>query len=170
MKRFYTIYIYTLYLLKENEKIENIFRDLLDSKCNDLILSKLYLSEFNSFYKNIRISDGIKFKLRDKLINSSENYHQLLIAFSLTSEFVNKNIVKILDIICQNYGKIYDICFRQKKQILIKNYINYINQTVNDNLLKIQELINIILTNKKQKKYKLISFPIDIFYFFYRKK
>ena len=163
LKRFYTIYIYTLYLLKQNIKIENIFKDLLENECDNLILSKLYITEFHSFYKSIHISNDIKLKLIDKLINSSEDYNHLSVALSLISDFIKKNFVKMLEIICKNYGKINDICFREKKRVNIKDYIS---QSTDDNLNKIQEFFNIIFTNKKQLKYNSISFSIDILYFF----
>ena len=163
LKRFYTIYIYTLYLLKQNIEIENIFKDLLENEYDNLILSKLYITEFHSFYKNIQISNDIKLKLIDKLINSSEDYNHLSVALSLISDFIKKNFVKMLEIICKNYGKINDICFREKKRVNIKDYTN---QSADDNLNKIQEFFNIIFTNKKQLQYQSISFSIDILYFF----
>jgi hypothetical protein len=163
LKRFYTIYIYILYLTKENEKIENIFKDLLDNKYDNLILSKLYLSTCHSFYKKLLISNEIKLRLINKLIDSSENYHKLLLAFSLISEYVNKDFVKILEIICQNYGKINDLCFLGKIQITMEDYIN---QKSNDDLNKIEEYLKILLTNKKRIQYSPLHFSNDIFFYF----
>jgi hypothetical protein len=163
LKRFYTIYIYVLHLTKEYEKIENIFKDLLDNKYDNLILSKLYLSTCHSFYKKLLISNEIKLRLINKLIDSSENYHKLLLAFSLISEYVNKDFVKILEIICQNYGKINDLCFGGKIQITIEDYIN---QKSNDDLNKIEEYLKILLTNKKRIQFSPLHFSNDIFFYF----
>ena len=164
LKRFYTIYIYILYLTKENEKIENIFRDLLDNQYDNLILSKLYISNYHSFYKKLLISNEIELRLINKLIDSSENYHKLLIAFFLISEYVNKDFLKILEIICQNYGKINDLCFSNRKnQISIKDYIN---QKPNDDLNKIEEYLKILLTNKKRIQFSPLNFSNDIFSYF----
>ena len=166
LKRFYTIYVYSLSLLKEKENIEFIFRELIDNKFDNLILSKLYLSEYHLFYKNIIISNEIKLSLINKLIKSSMNYNHLLTAFSLIAEYVNKDFVRILAIITENYGKINDICFKEKKQLIIKNYIK---QNISDDLNKIEEYFNIILTNKKENKYSCFYFSVDIFLFFVEK-
>ena len=166
LKRFYTIYVYYLSHLKEKESIEFIFRELIDNKFDNLILSKLYLSEYHLFYKNIIISNEIKLSLINKLIKSSMNYNHLLTAFSLIAEYVNKDFVRILAIITENYGKINDICFNEKKQLIIKNYIK---QNVSDDLNKIEEYFNIILTNKKENKYSCFYFSVDIFLFFVEK-
>ena len=164
LKKFYTIYVYILSLLEDNNnKIESIFKDLSHSKFDILILPKLYLSEYHKFYENIQISSEIQLVLANKLIEAAVSYSDLINAFTLISKYVNKDFLKILNISISNYDKIYKICYEEKKEIKI---IDYLELNIIDNLEKIKENIDFILTKKKRYNYECICFSIDIFLYY----
>ena len=166
--KFYTIYIYFLHIFNLNEKIEEFLIDLRDNnKFDNLILSKLYLSKYSSFYRELPISIEIKKSLINKFFYSSKSFIDLETSFSLISEYLNKNFVNILFVIKENYDKINEICFKNKKAILINNYIK---QNDNDNLSKIQECLDFILNKKKENKFEAIYFDINIFLYFINNK
>ena len=163
LKKFYTIYIYILNLLEGNNKIEFILKDLSHNKFDKLILPKLYLTEYHTFYDNIIISNEIKLILSNKLIEASNSYSNLITSFTLISKYVNKDFVKILTIIINNYDNINKICYKEKKEIKI---IDYVEQNINDNLIIIKEKLDFILSKNKENNYKCICFSIDIFLFY----
>ena len=163
LKKFYTIYIYILSLLEDNNNIESIFKDLSYNKFDILILPKLYLSEYHKFYENIQISNKIQLILVNKLIEASISYSNLITAFTLISKYVNRNFLKILTITICNYDKINKICFEEKKEIKI---IDYIELNIKDKLKKIKKKLDFILKKKKEYNYKCVCFSVDIFLFY----
>ena len=166
LKKFYTIYIYVLNLLEDNNKIEFILKNLSDNKFDNLILPKLYLTEYHAFYDSIQISKEIELIIANKLFEASITYSDLITSFALISKYVNKDFEKILAFIINNYDKINNICVQSKKEIKI---MNYIKQNIKDNLTIIRENIEYILTKKKENNFKSISFSIDIFLFYIKK-
>ena len=166
LKKFYTIYIYILNLLEDNNKIEFILKNLSDNKFDNLILPKLYLTEYHAFYDGIQISKEIELIIANKLFEASITYSDLITSFALISKYVNKDFEKILAFIINNYDKINNICVQSKKEIKI---MNYIKQNIKDNLTIIRENIEYILTKKKENNFKSISFSIDIFLFYIKK-
>ena len=164
MIKFYTIYIYYLYILGLYQYLEDILKDLRDNnKYINLILQKLYLSEYNIFYKNIPISKDIKNDLIKKLIYASKSFNDLILSFNLISEYVNKDFINILLIITENYEKINKICSKEKKSIIINDYIKNNN---NDDLLKIKEFLNYFKNQINLYKFKPINIDIEIWNFY----
>ena len=162
--KFYTIYIYYLYILGLYQYLEDILKDLRDNnKYINLILQKLYLSEYNIFYKNISISKDIKNDLIKKLIYASKSFNDLILSFNLISEYVNKDFINILLIITENYEKINKICLKEKKSIIINDYIKNNN---NDDLSKIKEFLNYFKTQINLHKFKPINIDIEIWNFY----
>jgi len=165
LKKFYTIYIYILNLLedKDNNNIEFILKNLSDNKFDNLILPKLYLSEYHKFYDSIHINKEIQLFLTNKLFEASNTYSDLITSFTLISKYVNKDFVEILTLIINNYDKINNICLQEKKKIEI---VHYVEQKTTDDLEIIKENIEFLLTKKKENNYKSISFSIDMFLFY----
>ena len=157
--RFYTVYIYFLSELKQNEKLLSILYELMNNnKYDNLILPKLYLSKFFKFYKTLEIPEDIKAILQNSFIISSKTYNDLLNSFSLISEFTNKKFVSILISVKNNYEKIHEICSKEKNLISIDNYYTQNNKDINE-LKTIKECLDFILTNKKNmnmKRFKLV--------------
>jgi hypothetical protein len=162
--RFYTVYIYFLSELKQNEKLLSILYELMNNnKYDNLILPKLYLSKFFKFYKTLEIPEDIKAILQNSFIISSKTYNDLLNSFSLISEFTKKNFVNILASVKNNYEKIHEICSKEKNLISIDNYYTQNNKDINE-LKTIKECLDFILTNKKKYEYETIQIGIDTYY------
>lgn len=156
--KFYTIYINLYSSTESYENCDRIINDLKDNNPFDnLILSKLYLSEYSSFYRNIPISNNIKNSLIVKYINSSENYDNLQIAFSIIKDYINSDFAIILSIIIDNYEKINDICLRRKLPLKLNDYII---TKENDDLSKIQYYLDILTQKKLNYKYKCIDIEL----------
>lgn len=164
--RFYTVYIYFLSTLKQKEKLLDFLYDLLDNnKIDELILAKLYLSNFFPFYKTLLIPDDIKIKLENKFIKASNCVNDLLNSFCLISEFTNKNFIKILLSVYNNYDRINNICYVEKKNILINNYY-YQNNSDKSELSIIKDCLDLILTMKKKYIYEPIKIDIITYIYF----
>jgi hypothetical protein len=100
-------------------------KDLRDNNPYDnLILAKLYLSNYNEFYRSIPISADMKNSLMGKFIHTSNTYEELCKSFSLIAEYINYNFPTLLLIIVDNFNKIHDICIKSNKSIKINNYIS----------------------------------------------
>ena len=168
--QFYTVYIYYLSKLKQKEKLLDFFNELINNnKYDKLILPKLYLSKYFSFYKTLIVFDEIKTKLAYQFINASNSYNDLLNSFYLISEFLNKNFIKILICVSNNYDKINNICFKEKKLVKLNDY--FIQDKSNkDELLTIQNCLNLIITKKKENNYEPVKIDISSYiYFIYNK-
>ena len=162
--KFYTIYIYYIYNLGLYQYLEDILKDLRDNNnYNNLILPILYLSDYNSFYKKIPISNDIKNSLIKGLIPASKSNNDLICSFNLISEYINKDFVNILFIITENYDKINDICLKEKKILDINNYIK---NNINDDLNKIQEYLDYIVNKINKYNYKSIIINNGIWDFY----
>ena len=162
--KFYTIYIYFLYILGLYQYLEEILKDIRDNnKINNLILPMLYLSDYSIFYKSILISNEMKKSLINKFIYASKNYNDLLISFSFIKDYVNRDFVNILFIITENYDKINEICIKEQKSLQINEYVKNNNK---DDLNKIKEYLNIIITKINKNNYKAIEIDLDIWSFY----
>ena len=161
---FYTIYAYFLHILNLNDDLEEFLKNLRDNNEFDkLILPKLYLSKYSSFYRDIPISIEMKKTLINKFFYASNSFIDLENSFSLASEYLNKNFVNLLLVIRENYDKIYEICLKEKKVIEINSYIK---QDDKDELSKIQEYLDFIFNKKKENNFEAIYFDINIFLYF----
>ena len=162
--KFYTIYIDFLYILGLYQYLEEILKDIRDNnKINNLILPMLYLSDYSIFYKSILISNEMKKSLINKFIYASKNYNDLLISFSFIKDYVNRDFVNILFIITENYDKINEICIKEQKSLQINEYVKNNNK---DDLNKIKEYLNIIITKINKNNYKAIEIDLDIWSFY----
>ena len=162
--KFYTIYIYYIYTLGLYQYLEEIFKDLRDNnKYNNLILPLLYLSDYYTFYKDIPISKEIKNSLIYKLILSSKTYKDLIKSFNLIDDYINKDFIKLLSIIIDNYDKINEICIKEKKSIEINEYIKNNNT---DDLSKIKSYLNYFVEKINKYNYKPITIDINIWNFY----
>ena len=158
--KFYTIYVYLFAIIENYETCERIMVDLRDNNTYDnLILAKLYLSEYSNFYRGIPISEDLQNSLMGKFIYTSENYNNLLTSFLLISDYIKKDFANTLLIITENYEKIHDICHRSNSSVKINDYIT---QKPNDDLSKIKEYLDFIRNKKLEKKFKSIHFNLNM--------
>ena len=158
--RFYTLYINAFYMVEDYDACEKILIELRDNNPFDKsILPKLFLSEYSYIYRNIPISNELQNSLMGTFINTANNYDKLLTSFTLISDYIKKDFVTMLIIISENYDKIFTICNNNKKTIKINDYIV---QTPNDDLSKIQYYLDIIVKKKIQTYSKVIDFNINM--------
>ena len=163
---FYTIYIYFLYKLKQDEKLlSNLYSLMNNNKYDKFILAKLYLSKFFPFFKELTIPEDIKSILENSFIYSSKTCDELLNSFSLISEFTNKNFVRILLSIKNNYDKIHKIFYKEKQFITINDYYIQNEKDVNE-LKTIKECLDLIFTNKKKYNYEPIEIKKSTYLYF----
>ena len=158
--KFYTVNIFYHSTYKNIAKIESIMIELRDKDpYNNLILAKLFLSEFNIFYRNIPINQEIKLSLIDSFIQASSSYENLTCAFSMITEYVQSDFNIILMIIIKNYEKINQICVNNKRQFQINDYII---QKYEDDLTKVQNSLITIGQYKLNYGFEAIDFRIDM--------
>ena len=158
--KFYTIYINSFYMVEDYDACENILKELRDNNPFDTsILPKLFLSDFAPLYRNIPISNELQNSLLGKFIETANNYDKLLTSFTLISDYIKKDFVTMLIIIADKYDKIFTICNNSKKTVKINDYIV---QTPNDDLSKIQFYLDTIVQKKIQTYYKCIDFNINM--------
>ena len=158
--KFYTVNIFYHSAYKNIEKIESIMLELRDKNPYDnLILAKLFLSEFNIFYRNIPINHDIKLSLIDSFIQASSSYENLTCAFSMITEYVKSDFNTILLIIIKNYEKINKICVDNNKPFKINDYII---QKYEDDLTRVQNSLITIGQFKLNYGFEAIDFRIDM--------
>ena len=158
--KFYTVNIFYHSAYKNIEKIESIMLELRDKNPFDnLILAKLYLSEFNIFYRNIPINHELKLSLIDSYIQASSSYENLTCAFSMITEYVQSDFNTILLIIIKNYEKINKICVDNNKPFKINDYII---QKYEDDLTRVQNSLITIGQFKLNYGFEAIDFRIDM--------
>ena len=158
--KFYTIFIFYHFQFNDIPTIENIMLDLRDKNPYDvLILHKMFLSQFNFFFRSLQINPQIKMTLIDGYIQASFNYDNLLTAFSMITEYVQGDFNTILMIINQNYDKINQICAQNTNKLKINDYIA---QKYEDDLAKIQENLITLGQHKLNYAYKAVTFNINM--------
>ena len=163
---FYTVNIYFLSKLKQNETLLIILYELMNNnKYDKLILPKLYLSNFFSFYKTLTIPEDIKAILENTFIISSKTIDELINAFSLISEFTNKSFLSILMSIKNNYEKIHEICSKENEYIEIDDYYKQDEKDINEST-NIKDYLDLILTNKKKYNYECIKINKKTYLYF----
>ena len=164
--KFYTVIIFYHYQFDDISTIENILTELRDKNPYDkLILPKIFLSEFNNFYRNLKINLEIKMSLMAGYIQVSLTYENLLSAFSMISEYIKGDLNTIIATINQNYEKINDICYKSQKSLKINDYIV---QKKEDDLAKIQENLINLGQNKLNKGYKAITFNNNLWDIYFK--
>ena len=136
-----------------------------NNKYDKFILAKLYLSKFFSFFKELTIPEDIKSILENSFIYSSKTCDELINSFSLISEFTNKNFVRILLSIKNNYDKIHKIFYKEKQFITINDYYIQNEKDVNE-LKTIKECLDLIFTNKKKYNYEPIEIKKSTYLYF----
>ena len=158
--KFYTLFIFYYSTKKDYQHVENIMIDLRDKNPYDnLILSKLFLSEYNYFYRNLPINQEIKMSLIDSFIFASNSYENLLVSFSMISEYIKGDLNTMLLILIKNYDKIYEICLNRNQSLKVNNYIKQKND---DNLSQIQNSLNILKQLKLNCGFKALDFNINM--------
>ena len=163
--KFYTVNIFYHYQYNDIPTIESIMAELRDKNPYDpLILPKMFLSEFNSFYRSLKLNLEIKLSLVSGYIQVSLTYENLLTAFSMISEYIKGDLNSIIMTINQNYEKINEICVRSNTSVKINNYII---QKKEDDLAKVQENLISLGQNKLNKGYTAISFNLDMWHYYF---
>ena len=158
--KFYTVNLFYHSTYKNIEKIESIMLELRDKNPFDnLILAKLFLSEFNIFYRNIPLNHELKLSLIDSYIQASSSYENLTCAFSMITEYVQSDFNTILLIIIKNYEKINKICVDNNKPFKINDYII---QKYEDDLTRVQNSLITIGQFKLNYGFEAIDFRIDM--------
>ena len=166
--KFYTVIIFYHFQYDDIPTIENILTELNDKNPYDkLILPKMFLSEFNSFYRSLKIKLEIKMSLMNGYIQVSITFNNLLSAFSMISEYIKGDLNTLFTILNQNYEKINEICNKNRNSLIINNYIS---QKKEDDLDKIQENLITLGQNKLNKEYKAISFNNNMWDFYFTDK
>ena len=164
--KFYTVIIFYHNQFDDISTIENILTELRDKNPYDkLILPKMFLSEFNNFYRSLKINLEIKMSLMAGYIQVSLTYENLLSAFSMISEYIKGDLNTIIATINQNYEKINDICYKSQKSLKINDYIV---QKKEDDLAKIQENLINLGQNKLNKGYKAITFNNNLWDIYFK--
>ena len=162
--KFYTIYFNLYFTLGNFQHCENVMKDLRDNNPYDnLILARLYLSNYNEFYRSIPISSDMKNSLMGKFIHTSDTYEELCKSFSLIAEYINYDFPTLLLIIVDSFNKIHEICLKSNKSLKINDYIS-LNQS--DDLSKIQNYLDIITKNKLENNFITINFDIKMWDFY----
>ena len=157
--KFYTSIIFYFSVKNDYQTVEDIMLDLRDKNPYDnLILSKLFLSEYNYFYRSLPINQEIKMSLIDSFILASISYDDLLTSFSMIKEYINGDFNTMLLILIKNYDRIYEICLNGNKSLKMNNYINQRND---DNLSQIQNSLGILGQLKLNCGYKALDFNIN---------
>ena len=163
--KFYTVNIFYHYQYNDIPTIESIMAELRDKNPYDpLILPKMFLSEFNTFYRSLKLNLEIKLSLVSGYIQVSLTYENLLTAFSMISEYIKGDLNSIIMTINQNYEKINEICVRSNTSVKINNYII---QKKEDDLAKVQENLITLGQNKLNKGYTAISFNLDMWHYYF---
>ena len=157
--KFYTVIISFFATLENYQTCESLMRDLRDNNPFDnLILAKLYLSEYSQIYRNIPISIELKNSLMGKFIYTSIDYKNLVTSFSLISEYLKKDLVNILFVVSDNYEKIDDLCKKANSYLKITDFIE---QNPTDDLSKVQNQLEIITQKKLTCNYRAIFFDLN---------
>ena len=158
--KFYTVNIFCHYQYDDIPTIESIMAELRDKNPYDaLILPKMFLSEFNSFYRSLKLNIEIKMSLVAGYIQVSLTYDNLLTAFSMISEYIKGDLNTIIMTINQNYEKINQICTRSNGSLNITTFIVPKNE---DDLEKVQENLITLGQNKLNKGFTAISFDLNM--------
>ena len=157
--KFYTVNIFYNSTLNNYQKIESIMIDLRDKNPFDnLILAKLFLSEFNYYYRNLPINQDIKMSLIDSYIQASSTYENLTTAFSMITEYIQGDFNTILLIVNKNYDKINEICVKSNQSLKINDYII---QKYDDNLNDIQNNLIILGNYKVNCNFLAVLFKLE---------
>ena len=143
----------------------------------DIIIMKINKYNFKAIIIDINIWDFYLLKssgnndffiyLKSFLIQTSLTYDDLENAFNFVSKHSDKNFIVILEAINNNYSKIYDVCYKEKKQLTINKYIT---QNNNDNYIILKEYLSFILSKKKENNFESINFDINIFNYYIENK
>ena len=164
---FYTIYIYYLYSSNNQFTLDKILLDINENNEYDsLMIAKLYLSKFYTFYNNLPTNMELKYSLNSKLLMYSKNYDNITKTLNLISKFIDKDFVGILRIIADNYDKINEICITANNKL---NIVKYISLKENDDLEKIMEYLSIIYEKKLSKKYIAVYIEPNTWDFYLKK-
>ena len=158
--KFYTVIIYFHAALGSMPKVESIILDLRDKNPYDpLILAKMYLSEFNPFFRSIPLNIEIKMSLIDSYIQASSTYDNLITGFSMISEYVQGDLNQILLIIIKNYAQIHKLCMENNQVFLVNDFIK---QRIDDDLGQVQQSLITIGQNKLSFGYNSIAFRYEM--------
>ena len=157
--KFYTIFIFFHFQYNDIPAIENVLINLRDKNPYDkLILPKMFLSEFNSFYRSLNVNPQIKMSLVDGYIQASHDFKKLKDSFSMITEYIQGDFNTILMIIINNYETIHQVCVKNKVQLKINDYIKFKEE---NDFAKIQENLYTLGQNKLSYGYKAIVFNIN---------
>lgn len=158
--KFYTTIILYHSTMNDYHTVESIMMDLRDKNPYDnLILSKIFLSDYNYFYRNLPINLDLKMSLIDSYIIASNNYENLLTAFSMITEYINGDFNSTLLILIKNFDKIYEICSKCNRPLKVNDYIIQKNE---DNLSQIQNSLTILGQQKINCGFKVLDFKINM--------
>ena len=158
--KFYTVIIYYHAALGNMPKVESIILDLRDKNPYDpLILARMFLSDFNVFFRSIPLNIEIKISMIDNYIQASNTYDNLLCAFSMITEYVQGDLNQILLIVIKNYDQIHKICIENNQVFLINDYIR---QRPDDDLGQVQQSLITLGQNKLKYGYSSISFRYEM--------
>ena len=160
LMKFYTVNIYYHATMRNIQKVEEIMINLRDHNPYDyLILPKLFLSDYNIFYRSIPINIDLKMSLIDSYIIASSSYENLTTAFSMITEYVQSDFNTILLVLIKNYEKINKICVDNNKPFKINDYII---QKYEDDLNNVQNSLVTLGQLKLSHAFKAIDFRIDM--------
>ncbi len=158
--KFYTVIIFYYFQFGNFQTIENILLEIRDRNPYDtLMLHKMFLSQYNHFYRSLEINHEIKMSLINGFIQASFTYDNLITAFSMIGEYVQHDLIIILTIVYQNYEQINQICFNENQSLKINDFIV---QKYEDDLAKVQENLINLGQRKLNLNYKAITFNLTM--------
>ena len=161
LTKFLTFLIYFFSVFENYDICENMMREL--NPLDDLLLARLYISDYSQILKKIPISPDLLNNLMGKLIYSANDYKTLLNSFTVISENIKKDVGIFLLVISGNYEKIDELCRKAKSSIKIKDYVT---PTPNDDLNKIRYYLEIITQKMVSLKYRAIVFDLSIWEYY----
>ena len=161
---FYTVYIYYLNCSNNEFIIQKVLTDISNNnKFDYLMIAKLYLSKFSSFYYIVPINLDLKHTLMSKLLILSKNFYDISKTFSFAANFFDRDFEGILRVSVDNYDKLNQICMTEKNNLNINNYIT---PKQNDDLKKIMEYLSMIYEKKLSMKYLMLYIEINTWDFY----
>ena len=146
-------------LLQIQNHLEFITKKKLE---NNFTSIKFILNIWDFYLSNGNNKPFLEY-LKYNLIMGSICYDEIIQSLSYLTNYTHKNFIEMLDLIIKNYTKFRIICMNQRKQIMIKNFIE---QSVNDNLEKIKEYLSFIVSEKLKDQYETVCFDINIWNFY----
>jgi hypothetical protein len=101
--------------------------------------------------------------LKANLIEGSLNYKEVIDSLHYIEKYTKRGFVEMLELINNHYEKLKYLCTKEKKQIIMTEFIT---QNNNEDPEKIKEYYSFIVSQKLKDQYETILFNIDIWNYY----